>query len=613
MEFEQFIPENLNAEYGRDGSNSSSKVSRVPYTAVPGSTSERSANFKLLPYQPHLTNSPSTDNANVPPVHQCFLKIGNEIPAPSIYAWDGVPQHGAEPLFGSYDALGLRKDVCFERYGRYGSYGLGYASDIGGSNLGLHGDQDSIDPIWKTSGQIDWRSIDLGDVQRRCNQRNQGRFAQVGQSNAHEHIGSLADFPDEDSQRPHDQNRSTIPRTAVVLRAFGGLEYTPGLRLHIRSLVNELSLHSGGEYDVHLLVEVKKVEKPIWTSKAAYEKVLAEIVPEEFRSMATLWSQELMKLIYPGPFQPQFSFHGPMYPAMRSMHFALQWFMVQHPEYEYFWNWETDVRYIGHWYELFNSVSTWAKQQPRDHLWERSARFYIPALYNNDWDAFVHDTAQKSPSESNLDNSGPGPSDQTPRFNEEEADLITLNPIFDPAHTIWNRRLDVTGYDTSLPIPARRASIVVCARFSRRLLRTMHNETYLQRHSMASEMFPASMALHHGLKAVFAPHLVYMERDWPAQVAEEVFNGGPAGRTGGWEDSVFGEGPRGNEHALRGTTWYYDSRFAAILWRRWLGYREGGRGGAEDELRQGEGGMGGRMCLRSTLFHPVKWDVGRVD
>ena len=53
---------------------------------------------------------------------------------------------------------------------------------------------------------------------------------------------------------------------------------------------------------------------------------------------------------------------------------------------------------------------------------------------------------------------------------------------------------------------------------------------------MASEMFPASMYLRHGLKAVFAPHTVYMERDWPAEFAEEVFKGGRNGQTGRYAD-----------------------------------------------------------------------------
>jgi hypothetical protein len=123
---------------------------------------------------------------------------------------------------------------------------------------------------------------------------------------------------------------------------------------------------------------------------------------------------------------------------------------------------------------------------------------------------------------------------------DEEADLTTFNLIFNPEHILSNRYRDVIGFDTSLPIPARHASIVVVARFSRRLLIVTDNETYLQRHSMASEMFPASMCLHHGLKAVFASQAVYMERDWPAEFAEEVFNGGPNGQTGKYEDSVIG-------------------------------------------------------------------------
>ena len=130
---------------------------------------------------------------------------------------------------------------------------------------------------------------------------------------------------------------------------------------------------------------------------------------------------------------------------------------------------------------------------------------------------------------------------------------------------------------------------------------------------MASEMFPASMCLHHGLKAVFAPHAVYKERDWPAKFAEEVFNGGSDGQTGRYADSVFGEGPKGHEHAFEGITFYYNSRIAERLWRRWLEYKEKGIGRAKQALDVGENLVGGRMCLRSMLLHQIKRDVGQVD
>ena len=104
--------------------------------------------------------------------------------------------------------------------------------------------------------------------------------------------------------------------------------------MYVRSLVNEPSLYFSGEYEIQLLVEVKDTHLIIWRSQIAYDEAFARTVPEELRSMATLWSQESTCLLYPGPFEPQFAFHGSIYPVMRSIHFALQWFMIQFLEHE---------------------------------------------------------------------------------------------------------------------------------------------------------------------------------------------------------------------------------------------------------------------------------------
>lgn len=574
-----------------------------------------STSFKLVPYMPQFADTPATNTGSLPAKEECFLMADDTTIAPSIYAIEGVPQHSVSPIFGSYDLLNLRKDVCFERYGRYGSYGLGYSADKGGSGLGLHGDNSLADTVWSTAGPIDWSVVDLGDAQRRCRDRNHKRYAPV-KTDQNESNRSMTEFPEIDWQKYHNQagNDSVIPRKAVVLRGWTGLEYLPGLKLYIRSLVNELSLQSGGEYDIHLLVEVKDKNRTFWESKPVYDDILAEYVPAEFRAMTTLWSQELMEIMYPGPFEPQFRDHGSMYPAMRSMHFALQWFMLQHPEYEYIWNWEMDLRYIGHWYELFDSVGKWAKKQPRNHLWARNARYFISGLFDN-WEAFTQDTEQRTPNDITDDpRFKPNPTPGEDTHDEEEADFITLNPIFNPAETLWNRREDVTGYDTNLPIPERRAAIVAASRFSRRLLLAMHYENSQNRHSMGSEMFPTSMALHHGLKAVYVPHPVYLERDWNSTYASSIFNGGPEGATDGFEDSVFGVGPLGGYTALAQSTYYYEAQFAEFLWWRWLGYRDYryDEGGAEDELKGGWlRKRKGRMCLRSVLLHPIKYDEGR--
>jgi hypothetical protein len=197
----------------------------------------------------------------------------------------------------------------------------------------------------------------------------------------------------------------------------------------------------------------------------------------------------------------------------------------------------------------------------------------------------------------------------------EDADLITLNPLFDTDESGWVFAADVTGYETALPKPPRRCSIVTASRLSHRLLSIMHEETWRFHHSMFSEMFPPTMAFHHSLKAVYAPHPVFLDREWPQTEIEKAFNGGK-------DHSSSGHGSPfdiNNEHNHKGTSWYYNSEFAGLLWRRWLGYAQkdgrgdgGGRagegvehGGREEE----ENPTGsGRLCLRSMLVHPIKFE-----
>ena len=182
----------------------------------------------------------------------------------------------------------------------------------------------------------------------------------------------------------------------------------------------------------------------------------------------------------------------------------------------------------------------------------------------------------------------------------EEADLIVFNPLFDPDGTTWLLADDVSGYNKTHGFPPRRTAIITASRLSRRLLMTMHRETALKRHTMFSEMWPASCALHHGLKAVYAPHAEYIDRRWPTDYLKDVFNAGRNGATGGARTSVFGD----REHNFRGTTWYYNAGFPEVLWNRWLGYKFNNDGGEQFELANE-----GRMCLPPMLLHPIK----RVD
>ncbi|KAH7376397.1 hypothetical protein B0T11DRAFT_20551 [Plectosphaerella cucumerina] len=562
------------------------------------------------------------------PVEECYLDEHNT-PAPDIYAFDGLPQHQPNPAIGSYDLLGLRQDICFDRFSRYGPYGLGYGREEGGTGEGIDTDMTGASHVWEKTGRINYNSVDWGDAQERCNTRNARRFIQE---------------TDEDGVpiRTDDDKKglTKIERKAVLVRTYVGFRWTQHVILNFRAMISELNLKSGGEYTVHFLVHVKDLEAPIWADPRVVQDILDANVPAEFHSICSLWSEAQMRLYYPGPFTAPFEnpskqdIHG----VYRSAHFPMQVFALQHPEYSHFWNWELDMRWTGSYYELFDRTGEWAKAQSRTLLWERSAKYYIPPLHGS-WDNFSRIVEKELQASGRQAVMGPAlfPGRQ-PLFSEttgrdnlpkscgkdkdpalcgvgEEADIITLNPLFDANESGWVFSQDVTGYNTQLQLPPRRCAIVTASRLSRRLIMAMHEETWRHHHSMFSEMFPPAMALHHGMKAAYAPHPVFLDRGWDYKHIEAAFNGGRDGTSGG-PGSPF---DMKNEHNHKGTTWYFNSEFAGLLWRRWLGYPQmdgrgdnGGRAG-QGTLRGGKAEeesdlSSGRLCLRSMLVHPIKFE-----
>lgn len=524
-------------------------------------------------------------------VQTCYLEEEHRTPVPDVMAYPGIPQNMSEPYFGSYSLVGLPEDVCYDRYGRLGAYGFGYSKEEGGLGFDEDAEHAGWNKVWDHVPQIDYRRVDWGKAQQACVEKNKRRF------------------------EASDDGKERMPRTAFVLRTYSGYKYEDRQMAFLRSLISELSLKSGGEYEVHFLVHIKDDSRPIWASEKAYREALEESLPREFWGMATLWSEQLMKSFYPPPFDSNLDnpsktdIHG----VYRSAHFPLQWFSQQHKEYDYFWNWEMDVRTSGHNYEFHQTVVEWAKKQPRKGLWERNAKYYIPRQHGT-WDDFVEMVEQESleagspiwgPVE--FPNSGmmPHPNGTEPprRYLQdnyewgvgEEADLVVFNPLFPPDKTNWVFRDDVSGYDLTLDPPPRRTAIITIARLSRRLLDTMHEETWKMKHHMFPEMWPPSVALHHGLKAVYVPHPIYFDREWPLDTLDAIFN-----RPKKPQDSPFGWG----EHNQQGSSFYYNSGFSGALWRRWWGNRVNNEGGSKFEAKGS-----GRLCLRTMLFHPIKFEV----
>lgn len=574
---------------------------------------------------------------------QCWLNKEKKIKVPELLAYDGAPKGFPDPIMGSYELLGLQHDMCFERYGRLGPYGYGYSRKFGGSGAGTEGHTVGAGDVWGDQLEIDWREVKWADAQNACMEANKARFKPAPKGGKNSFLGMGSGSEKDAEKEKEDDAKKYTPRTAVIIRTWTGYEYDPEDIFYLRALVNELSIQSGSEYVIHFLIHVKDDNMQIWADDDTYQRVLDESLPAEFRGMGTLWSERQMGLIYGGVAESMYR-NLPVHGAYRSTYMPMQYFAHTHPEYDFFWHWEMDIRYTGHFYHLFHQVSEWAKQQPRKGLWERNGRFYVPSEHGS-WEDFKqlvrvqieHGTASKSNmyhgklaadaaaahpldadarrAEKPVWGALPPPDDELETEHDpipptsydkdnyewgvgEDADFITFNPLFDPSGTNWILAEDVTGYNTEKGYPPRRTAIITASRLSRRLLETMHRETSLKRHTMFSEMWPGSCALHHGYKAVYAPHPVYIDRAWPTSYVAAIFNNGRNGAAGGARTSVFSDE---RQHNFRGTTWYYDAGFSPNLWKRWLGYKVDNDGGEEEEV-VGEG----RMCLPGMLLHPVK-------
>jgi hypothetical protein len=294
---------------------------------------------------------------------------------------------------------------------------------------------------------------------------------------------------------------------------------------------------------------------------------------------------------------------------------SVQKFMQDHRHFSYIWNWEMDSRVTGHHYDVLTKLGLFARDQPRRGLWERNERFYIPSVHGPYSTSFRHSveslysdenstTIWGAPSLPFIKPIGPPPPSPYPKKDPykwgvgEEADLITLSPIFNPNNSGWVLGNQVWGYSSDAHPPEslpRRTTIITQSRVSRALLDIMHVENRRGNH-VGSEMTPQTVSLLHGLKAVYAPMPVFFDRDWSGAQLARWFNGGPKGAAGG-AGCAMGWGREGR---FAGSTWYFRADPPQRLYNNWMGYEDAGIGGQEWEAEHG------RPCLPAMFLHPVK-------
>ena len=115
--------------------------------------------------------------------------------------------------------------------------------------------------------------------------------------------------------------------------------------MHLRYLITELSLHSGGEYSIFLVVQVKDDDRSI-NEPEVYQDILEKHIPQGLHNMTLLYKKESLR----SSWYPKNSL------KVESSNQALQVLAELHPKLDHFWQTEVDVRFIGHWYNLLENA-----------------------------------------------------------------------------------------------------------------------------------------------------------------------------------------------------------------------------------------------------------------
>ncbi|KAL8967377.1 MAG: hypothetical protein Q9183_002953 [Haloplaca sp. 2 TL-2023] len=512
------------------------------------------------------------------------------------------------PIFGSYKVTGLGSGYCFERHARNSPYG---DEDRPGD-----GPNDRPQP-----SNVDWNKIKWGHLQHKCASLNQDRFEErrtdIGPPMFRypnhqdiEQVNSTLIVTEESRAqakpsflrgREWSGAQKYKKRNAILLRTYDSKKYTPDNLYHIRSMITELALHSGAEYEVYLLVQILDVEKPIFFDPKAYQDALDLYVPPEFHDIAVLFNVPMMEAWY-----PKAGKHDPNNSQQVHMTQPLQLFSLIRPDFDLYWQFELDVRYTGHHYHHLEAIRQWAEKQPRRLSWERAAYFYSP-LTHGTWVEFCRKIQSMfagggvwgAVTTTGINPIGPQPPTDSPEEDDfqwgvgESADMINIMPIIDPVQDGMMFRNWIDNYpDGKEKTPRRSAPVTPLIATSKRLLRAMHHSQVTMGTHMMPEMFPESSALHHGLKAVAFPEPVYLDiHDKTPEELESIFN--DQSPTGMWNG-----GSQNSQLAQHINYWWsanFKPEFSNILYRRWLGIGDEGNRTADT-----------RLCLPAMTLHPIK-------
>ena len=139
--------------------------------------------------------------------------------------------------------------------------------------------------------------------QQDCLQRNVNRYRpfniRAKSRTLHKHYngGAGQERPGKDQDTNWSNTAKFKPRTAVVLRSWLHRDYTDDDLYYIRSIIMELSLLSGAEYEVVLLVDAKDTELPDPSDREGLDD-LKKGLPKELQDLAVFFNSKILEEWY---------------------------------------------------------------------------------------------------------------------------------------------------------------------------------------------------------------------------------------------------------------------------------------------------------------------------
>ncbi|KAK4694677.1 hypothetical protein P7C71_g2946, partial [Lecanoromycetidae sp. Uapishka_2] len=497
---------------------------------------------------------------------------------------DIVSHAAPEPVIGSYKETGLHSDFCFDRHSRYDPYGYD-EGDFSGA-------QDKA----SRASKVIWDNVNWGELQKECFLRNEGRYKPYNRTDAsttfrmptkedHDEVDRTLILASEASKEGTSywqwqaKRKGYKKKNAVVLRTWDGNEWTVDTMQFVRSYIMELALHSGAEYEVIILVEVKDLKKKIFDDPKAYREALITSVPDEFVDMTLLFNRKLLEMWY-----PKVGKHDAQTSQTSHMHMPMELLSLLRPDIDFFWQMELDLRYTGHHYHHLETISAWSEVQPRKLQWERASRYYVPAAHGS-WADFSETIANATKGggiwgaqrTTGIEPVGAEPPVSSPEQDNYEwgvgadADFINLSTVFDVSDTeksgfIFRKTKD--RFPDGDKTPARATATTPMIRMSKRLLRAMHHSQVTLGVHMFPEMYAESTALQHGLKMVVFPLPVYMDFARSPEWIAKTFNAN--------EGSTLLDSPYKYKPEWRRMTYWHSmdqiTLYPDELYKRWLGY-----------------------------------------